>query len=219
MIEISNFIVSKTKPFQAEDTIEKAQRFFNKNKHSHFPVINNRVYIGSLQAEDVFTLESKSTINDYLYNLERFFVRENTSWLEVLETFAQNHTDIMPVLSLDNNYLGFYELSAIYNVLTDTPFIREIGGALVVEIPVKDYSMSQIAQIVESNNSKVLGSIISYSNEHIVQVTLKVVSGNINEIIQTFRRFNYEIISNHQDDSYLEKLSERSAYLEKYLSI
>lgn len=219
MIDITNFIVSKTKPFQTSDSIEKAQRFFNKNKHSHFPVILDGNYIGSIQSEDVFTFEASHQINDYLYTCEQFFVRENTPWLDVLETFAQNNTDIMPVLSLDNKYIGFYELNAIYNVLTDTPFIREIGGSLVVEIPTKDYSMSQIAQIIESNNSKILGSIISYSNDHLVQVTLKVVSGNMNEIIQSFRRFNYNIVSNHHDDSYLEKLSERSAYLDKYLSI
>jgi hypothetical protein len=79
--------------------------------------------------------------------------------------------------------------------------------------------MSQIAQIIESNNSKILGSIITYSDEFIVQITLKIVSGNMNEVIQSFRRFNYQIISKHQDDSYMEKLSERSAYLDKYLSI
>jgi hypothetical protein len=79
--------------------------------------------------------------------------------------------------------------------------------------------MSQIAQIVEGNNSKILGSIISFSDEQIVQVTLKIVSGNMNEIIQTFRRYNYDIISNHQDDTYIEKLTERSAYLDKYLSL
>lgn len=219
MIEITRFIVSKTKPFKTEDLIEKAQRFFNKNKHNHFPVVQDAVFVGNLHAEDVFTFDKSQKIGDYLYTFERFFVRENALWLDVLEAFAQNQTDIMPVLSTENKYLGFYELNAIYNVLTDTPFIREIGGSMVVEIPLKDYSMSQICQIIESNNSKILGCFISYSDEIIVQITLKFVSGNMNEIIQSFRRFNYNIISNHKDDTYLEKLSERSAYLDKYLSI
>jgi hypothetical protein len=140
-------------------------------------------------------------------------------WLEVLEAFAQNNTDLMPVLNAENQFLGFYELNAIFNVLTDTPFIKEIGGSIVVQTQARDYSMSQIAQIVEGNNSKILGSIISFSDEQSVQVTLKIVSGNMNEIIQTFRRYNYEIISNHQDDTYIEKLTERSAYLDKYLSL
>jgi len=218
-MDISQFILSKNKPFQMNDLTEKAQKFFNKNKRNHFPVTNEGVYMGCLPSEDIFTFDKNKKIGEFLYLFERFYVRDSTLWLDVLEAFAQNHTDVMPVLDADNKYLGFYELDAIFNVLTDMPFIREIGGSLVVQTQVRDYSMSQIAQIVEGNNSKILGSLISFSNDQIVQVTLKIVSANMNEIIQTFRRYNYEIISDHQDDSYIEKLSERSAYLEKYLSL
>jgi hypothetical protein len=35
----------------------------------------------------------------------------------------------------------------------------------------------------------------------------------MNEIIQTFRRYNYEIISEHQEDNYINNLKERSDYL------
>ena len=39
----------------------------------------------------------------------------------------------------------------------------------------------------------------------------------MNEIIQSFRRYNYEIISEHQEDNYLNTLKERSEYLDIYL--
>ena len=52
-----------------------------------------------------------------------------------------------------------------------------------------------------------------------MQITLKIASGSVNEIIQTFRRYGYSIISENQEDSYLEGLKERSDYLDKYLNI
>ena len=52
-----------------------------------------------------------------------------------------------------------------------------------------------------------------------VQVTVKITLGAMSEIIQTFRRYNYEIISEHQEDNYLNALKERSDYLDKYLNI
>lgn len=79
--------------------------------------------------------------------------------------------------------------------------------------------MSQIAQIVESNNGKLLGLFISNVENENVQVTVKITLGAMNEIIQTFRRYNYEIISEHQEDNYLNALKERSDYLDKYLNI
>ena len=79
--------------------------------------------------------------------------------------------------------------------------------------------MSQIAQIVESNNGQVLGVFVSDADASTVEITIKIAMGSINEIIQTFRRYNYEIISEHQEDNYLSALKERSEYLEKYLNI
>jgi hypothetical protein len=79
--------------------------------------------------------------------------------------------------------------------------------------------MSQITQIVESNNGKLLGLFISESSIDSVEITLKITLGAMNEIIQTFRRYNYEIISEHQEDNYINNLKERSDYLDKYLNI
>jgi hypothetical protein len=76
--------------------------------------------------------------------------------------------------------------------------------------------MSQITQIVESNNGKLLGLFISESDVSI-EVTMKISLGAINEIIQSFRRY-YEIIS-HQEDNYINSLKERSDYLDKYLNM
>ncbi len=79
--------------------------------------------------------------------------------------------------------------------------------------------MSQITQIVESNNGKLLGVFVSEANADKVQVTVKITLGGMNEIIQTFRRYNYEIISEHHEDNYLNSLKERSEYLDKYLNM
>jgi hypothetical protein len=51
------------------------------------------------------------------------------------------------------------------------------------------------------------------------QITLKIGGSSINDILQTFRRYSYEIISGHEQDDYLENLKERSQYLNRYLNI
>ena len=89
----------------------------------------------------------------------------------------------------------------------------------MVEKPIVDYSMSQITQIVESNNGKLLGVFVSEATNDKVQVTIKMTLGAVNEIIQSFRRYNYDIVSEHYEDDYLNNLKERSEYLDKYLNI
>jgi hypothetical protein len=104
-------------------------------------------------------------------------------------------------------------------LFNETPFIKETGGIIIVKKAAIDYSMSQITQIVESNNGKLLGLFVSDSNNETIEITIKVTLGVMNDIIQTFRRYNYEIISEHNEDNYINNLKERSDYLDRYLNI
>jgi CBS domain containing-hemolysin-like protein len=219
MTEITEYITNDFKAIDSQDSIADVQDFFNDLHFSHFPVIEEGVYIGSIAADDIVTFENKKKIADYRFTLEGFFVRTNTIWLDVLEIFAKNHTNLVPVLDENNKYVGYYEIEDIMRFFHETPFLKEPGGIIIVKKGILDYSMSQITQIVESNNGKLLGLFISEADIESVQVTMKITLGAMNEIIQTFRRYNYEIISEHQEDNYINNLKERSDYLDKYLNI
>jgi CBS domain-containing protein len=219
MTEITEYITNDYKAIDSGEKITEVQDFFADVPFSHFPILNDGVFIGNISADDIDTFDSDKTINDYRYTLEAFFARENMIWLDVLEVFAKNHTNIVPVLNEENNYSGYYELEDIVKFFHETPFLKEPGGIIVVQKNIIDYSMSQIAQIVESNNGKLLGMFVSEANSENIQITIKITLGAMNDIIQTFRRYNYEIVSEHHEDNYLNSLKERSEYLDKYLNI
>jgi predicted transcriptional regulator len=219
MMEITEYINNDYKPLQVEDSIGSVQDFFADVAFSHFPVVEERVYVGSINADDAESYEYDKKISDYRFNLEGFYARTTMVWLDVLEVFAQNQTNILPVLTPENKYVGYYEIQDIIRFFNDTPFLKERGGIIVVEKEILEYSMSQVAQIVESNGGRLLGSFLSNSTTQMVQITLKIASGSVNEIIQTFRRYGYAILSENQEDTYLENLKERSDYLDKYLNI
>ncbi|MFV5700609.1 CBS domain-containing protein [Flavobacterium sp. XS2P12] len=219
MTEITNYITNDFKAIDSQETIAVVQDFFNELHFSHFPVVEEGIYIGTIASDDLETFDSNKKVIDYRYTLEGFYTRTNTIWLDVLEIFAKNHTNLVPVLDENNKYVGYYEIEDIMKFFHETPFLKEPGGIIVVKKPILDYSMSQITQIVESNNGKLLGLFISEADVDSVQVTMKISLGAMNEIIQTFRRYNYEIISEHQEDNYINNLKERSDYLDKYLNI
>lgn len=216
---LSEYINNDFKPFPSTESVAEIQDFFAEVTYSHFPVMENGVYLGCISAVDVETFEIQKPIIEYRYALEGFFVRTSMVWLDVLEIFARNNANIVPILDENNSYIGYYEITDIIKFLNETPFLKETGGIIVVEKSAVDYSMSQITQIVESNNGKLLGVFVSEANAEKVQVTVKTTLGGINEIIQSFRRYNYEIVSEHHEDDYLNTLKERSEYLDKYLNM
>lgn len=219
MRQLSEYINNDFKPFPSSETVAEVQDFFADVSYSHFPIIENDTYIGCVSAVDAETFETTKAISDYRYAIEGFFVRDTMIWLDVLEVFARNNANIVPILDQNNKYIGYYEITDVIKFLNETPFLKETGGIIIVEKPTADYSMSQVTQIVESNNGKLLGVFVSEADSEKVQITIKTTLGGINEIIQSFRRYNYEIISEHQEDDYLNTLKERSEYLDKYLNI
>ena len=219
MTEINEYITNDYKAIDSQETISDVQDFFIDVPFSHFPVLNEGIYLGSIATDDVETFDTDKRVADYKYALEGFFARKNMIWLDVLEIFAKNHANIVPVLDEANSYLGYYELEDIVKFFHETPFLKEQGGIIVVKKSIMDYSMSQITQIIESNNGKLLGLFISDADTESVEITVKITLGSMNDIIQTFRRYNYEIVSEHNEDNYLNSLKERSDYLDKYLNI
>ncbi len=219
MMNLSQFIINDIEPLDKETSIRDVQQLFNQLTYSHFPILQEGTYIGCLPETDAHWFDTDKKINNYKYALEGFYVREDTNWLDVLEAFAQNSTNIMPILDKNNKYLGYYELNDIIGLFNDTPFFSGAGSVIIMEKGINDYSFSEISQIVESNNGKLLGAFISKIENDLTQITIKISNKGLNDILHTFRRYGYNIVSGHENDSYVESLKERSEYLNKFLNI
>lgn len=218
-MQLQDFIINDIKPLNLNKNISDLKLLFNQLTYSHIPIENEGIYLGCISETDAHCFNSEQSIKECNYALEGFYVRSSTNWLDVLEAFAQNNSNIMPVLDANNTYIGYYELNDIISLFNETPFFSEPGGILIVEKGIQDYSFSEISQIVESNNAKILGAFISKIENDLVSVTIKIGNTSLNDIMQTFRRYSYNIISGHEDDIYLKGLKERSQYLDKYLKM
>lgn len=218
-MQLNDQILKNLPVYEVKTSLKEAIAFFEETTFSHVAVVEDGHFLGLLSENDHACFEADKSIETFRYDLESFFVKPETSWLDVLEKFARNEANLLPILDDSNKVLGYYDLNDIVSVFIGTPFFTEPGGILVVSKGIKDYSFSEIAQIVESNNNKLLGAFITESQNDVVQVTLKINVANLNEIIQTFRRYNYTIDFGNDDDQFLEDLKQRSDYLEKYLNV
>lgn len=219
-MNINNYILKDITAIRLNDTIKSAQNLFKNFSITHFPIVENDKLVGSFAEADAQTIENKEDVlENYSYLFNPFFADEKATIIELIKIFADNNASIIPVLDSDKNYIGYYDLGDILEAFATSPFILEESETLVVEKLENDYSMSEVAQIVETNGGKITGIYISEKLDGYVQLTLKIVSNEINEIMQTFRRYDYKIISTHQNDLYLEDLKNRSEYLQKYLEM
>jgi len=219
MISLQEFIIRKNKYFDLETSFsDVVDVLINKNL-THFPVVENGIFLGNISLDDAETFTQNNPIRDARALFEIFFVRETSFWFEVLELFSKHQTNIIPVLNKNNEVIGYYLFDDVIPFFNETPFLKEIGTTVIIEKDIYSYSISQVSQIFEINNSKILGIIISEVEGNIAQIIIKATSININEIIQSLRRYEYNIISEHIEDQFLSDLKDRSDYLDKYLNI
>ncbi|MGD1947966.1 MAG: CBS domain-containing protein [Croceivirga sp.] len=219
-MNIQECILDNIPVFDVEDGLNEVISVFKTTSFSHIAVTENKEFLGLLSVNDLPCFEADKSIEDFRYQLETFFVTPKTLWLDVLEKFSKNEANLLPVLEEESpRIIGYYDLNDIVTLFIGTPFFTEPGGILVVSKGMKDYSLSEISQIVEGNNGKLLGAFITDYQNDLIQVTLKIGNVNLNEVIQTFRRYSYNIVFGNNDDEFLQDLKERSAYLEKYLNV
>jgi len=215
-IEIMNDVV----PLHKNSLVSEAQKMLDELTFSHLIIVDGSQFLGCIAEYDIRTLDADKLISDYADFYESFFVTEGVNSLEIMEATSKYDANIMPVLSQEEKkYLGYVELKYVMSAFSNMPFLSEYGNVIVVAKGINDHSFSEVTQIVESNNTKVLCAYISDTKMDMIQTTVKIGDGDFNAIIQTFRRYGYEIISDHYDDVFLNNLKERSRYFNKYLNI
>lgn len=216
---ISKYIINDIQIQPLSKKVGDLKELFNILTYSHLPVEKDGHYIGCIAENDLRCFENTHYLADYRHAIMPFFTSETEPFLDVIKLFVINDTNLLPVIGQQKNYLGYLELHDMISILDRSPFISEKGHIIIVEIGQKDYSFSEISQIIESNDGKIFGAYISGMFNDIVQITIKFNLTEMNTILQTFRRYGYRIVSEHQEDAYLQNLKQRSDYLNKYLNI
>ena len=187
-------------PLNHTDTGEKALRWMDEFKISNLPVLKNGNFVGLISESDILDkLNLEDTLDKLFDHLPRPFVFQNAHIYELLAKISELKLSVIPVLDNTEKYLGCISIHHLTTLIANTGSIKENGGIIVLEINSIDYSMAQIAQIIESNNAKILSSyIMSPSDSNKLEVTLKINQVELASIISTFERYDYTIKASYQ---------------------
>lgn len=177
---------------------------------SHLPVVVNREYFGVISDKEIFdardfdaSLESFVTdqmIKPHVHPYQHIF--------EVAAVASGCGVSIVPVLDENHFYLGSISRFDLCNRLTELFSPNEPGGIIELQMCEKDYSLSQITQIIEGNDARILSLYTWKPNVSTTEfnVTIKVNQVDLSGIIQTLTRYNYIISATFMDQTPLNSL-------------
>jgi acetoin utilization protein AcuB len=208
-------------PLVITDTVAFALNAMDENRASQLPLVNDRELIGVVTE---FDLVNHHDQNDMLGNVK--LTMPNTSVLsyqhvfDVMKMMTEMKLSVLPVVDQRNIYSGIITLQNLVTYLTQNISVLNPGGIIVVEVAENNYSMAEIAQIVESNDAKIIGAFFTTKPDSTsVEITLKINNTDLNPVIQTFERYNYTIKATFAERDDMDDLKERYDALMNYLSI
>jgi len=190
-------------------------------KVSHLPIVNDKEFLGLISENDIYDLNMpEEPLGNHQLSLVRPYINENQHVLEAMELASRLKLSLVPVLDHRRNYLGVITITDLMHYFADLSALKNPGGIVVLELNHNDYSLAQIAQIVEGNDAKILGIFVSGSSDSTkIELSLKLNVTDLTSIIQTFNRYNYTLVGSymkHDDEEDL--LEDRYNLLMKYLN-
>lgn len=209
-------------PLKTSDTGITALNWMDIFKVSHLPIVNDKEFLGLISESDIYDLNMpEEPLGNHQLSLLRPYVNEGQHVFEVMEVLSRLKLSLVPVLDSSKNYLGVITLMELLHYFTELSALRHKGSVVVVEMNVNDYSLSQICQIVEGNDAKILAAFVtSHPNSTQMELTLKLNVTDVTSIKQTFLRYNYNVLGAYmkQDDE-SDLLNDRLNYLFRFLDI
>jgi len=217
-----NLLSEVVPPLRLTDSGQKALNWMEIFRISHLPVVDGKRLVGLISDKIIYDLNIiERPVGDYTDHLLSPHVHINQHIYEVFSAISVLKLSAVPVLDLHHEYCGVITVFDLAQKFADLVAVQEPGGVIVLELNAIDYSLSQIAQIVEGNDAKILSFYVNrVPDSNQITVTLKINVIDLSAIIQTFVRYDYNIKAVYMEDSMIQNLyDDRFDQLMKYMSI
>ena len=215
----SAFIDPSIVPLKISDSVAVAIDFFKEFSVRQLPVVQDNICIGILSLDEIEEELADIPVLDFI-NLSYSFASTYDHIYEVMRAISEQSVTLFPIIDENNNYLGCITLASLFKNYVNCAAFSQPGSIVVLEMDKKNYSLAEIARIVESENKVILSSLLSSNAEsHRLEITLKLNSAQIQNLLSTFERFGYNIKATFDEEDVKDTLKNRYESLMTYLNV
>ncbi|HBW80846.1 MAG TPA: CBS domain-containing protein [Sphingobacterium sp.] len=184
-------------------------------------VLNGDDYIGLVNETILLDAEDEEApLSSIKINTAPIQLKFNQHPYDALVMITVYNSTIIPILDQDNKYIGVSTQLDILKAISSIQSQNESGAIIVLATGLHDFSLSQIAHLVESDNCRILNCATKINLESDnIEVTLKVDKSNINALLNSFLRHNYLILETHNTIAAFDDTADRYQQLMNYINI
>jgi len=208
-------------PLTPINTYDDALRLMDEYKVEHLPIINGGDFLVILAETNIFSNKDVSSVlGSQILPSSNQYVYENQHFYDILIRTSEGNLTLIPVLDINNQYLGVITLRDLISKYTETSSIKNQGGIIILEMNINDYSLVEIAGIIETNGAKILNMYVSpHGDSTKMELSIKINKTDVAPILQTFERYNYNVLASFGESEINDNIKERYESLMNYLNI
>ncbi|MGB0176742.1 MAG: CBS domain-containing protein [Owenweeksia sp.] len=221
-MNVAKHLLNDIKPLQSTEVVKDILDLMEELKFTHLPVVEaSNNYLGLIDEDDLLELEDDtSLLQAHQRLLKPYSIPLEADVFKAIQVIGTGQLSMLPVVNGSGEYKGYVCTRELLQDLGRQITFRESGSTLVIEIPTRDYQLSQIAHIVESEDALILGFLINEAEEmDTIEVTLKINQKDITRILKSLDRYNYKVTQVHHESIFDDTIDQRYEALMKYLNI
>lgn len=222
MLVKKRLITSKFNPLKGTDTVEAVKERMDKENIRILPVVDNATHtlIGQVTYDDLDAAAPDALIADIDLD-EPVKVYRGQHIFEAARLMLQYERKILPVINEAWRLLGIIKKERVLNVLPQLLNVAEPGSVLTVTLDRIDFSITEIVNIMETEDAKILGMTVEKPrrSDQTFEVSFKLDLQDVSRVAAALRRYDYIVSTNSENEIFNEDLETRADELLKFIDM
>ena len=202
------------------DTVFQALQLMTDYHLSHLPVIADDKLVGLANEDQLLNIEDDSQLLEKcVMQFSMLSVNANVHFFEAVRLANENSLSVVPVVDA-NGWVGAITSVDLLKWMGKINGSDEAGGIIVLELEKKEFSFTEIAKLVETNDAYIT-HLNTFTDNHlgVLYVTLKINKLEISDIVATFQRYEYHVKYYFGEELYENEIRNNYDHLMNYLNI
>lgn len=190
--------------------------------HSKYAFVSNenKNILGYVSLNQLYEFDQDILLNDVFLQKYTYKIYSTSHLFELFKIISSIDNFVLPIIDINNIILGFSSAEKILQAYILHNQVLNEGGIIVLTLQPKNYSLSEIARIVESNDANILNVSLSYNqNSKLLDVAISINKTDLKAIEASFERYNYIVSQIVQQSNYDSQIQNRIDNLIKYIEI
>lgn len=222
MLVKKKLIASQFNPLKGTDAVDAVIKRMEDEKVYTLPVTDSTTHalIGEVTYDVLTSAEPSSSIAEIDLD-EPVKVYREQHIFEAARLMLQYERKMLPVVDEEWTLLGIIEKKQVLDILPQMLNVTEPGSVITVTLDRRDFSITEVVNIMETEGAKILGMTVEKSRQTdpAFELSFKLDLEDVSRVAAALRRYDYTISTNSENEIFNRDLETRADELLKFIDM